>query len=230
MPINGLTRAAMALRLYERRQEVVSNNLANVDTNGFKAERVFAQALADALPVPGARTDRSGGALVQTDAPLDVALGGAGFMVVQTPEGEMLTRAGSFRIDPDGQVVDPNGNPLLGEQGPITLGRGRVEIDERGTIREDGREIARLRLESVPVGENLAHAGGGLFFPSPARAELPEGERVVRQGFLEGSNVNAIDSMVEMISVQRAYTAVQRTITTLDEVRGTIATDIGKPV
>lgn len=230
MPINGLTRAAMALRLYERRQEVVSNNLANVDTNGFKAERVFAQALTDALPVPGARTDRSGGALVQTDAPLDVALGGAGFMVVQTPAGEMLTRAGSFRIDPDGQVVDPNGNLLLGEQGPITLGRGRVEIDERGIVREDGREIARLRLESVPAGENLAHAGGGLFFPSPARGELPEGERVVRQGFLEGSNVNAIDSMVEMITVQRAYTAVQRTITTLDEVRGTIATDIGKPV
>ena len=148
------------------------------------------------------------------------------------PDGSLHVQggAGSFRIDPDGQVVDPNGNLLLGEQRPITLGRGRVEIDERGTIREDGREIARLRLESVPIGENLAHAGGGLFFPSPARAELPEGERVVRQGFLEASNVNAIDSMVEMITVQRAYTAVQRTITTLDEVRGTIATDIGKPV
>lgn len=230
MPINGLTRAAMALRFYERRQEVVSNNLANVDTNGFKAERVFAQALADAMPVAGARTDRTGGALVQTDAPLDVALGGAGFLVVETPDGEMLTRAGSFRIDPDGRVVDPNGNLLLGEQGPITLGGGRLEIDERGVVREEGREIARLRLEAVPAGENLTHAGGGLFLPSPNRAELPEEQRTVRQGFLEGSNVNAVDSMVEMITVQRAYTAVQRTITTLDEVRGTISSDLGKPV
>ena len=92
MRTNGLTSAASALRYWERRQEIVANNLANVDTSGFKAERVFARAMGDGLPAVETATDLRGGTLTQTGAPLDVALDGKGFLVVDGPHGERLTR------------------------------------------------------------------------------------------------------------------------------------------
>jgi flagellar basal-body rod protein FlgF len=230
MPINGLTRAAHALSYYERRQEVVANNLANADTNGFRAERVFARLLEGELPVIDTRTDFQAGALKQTGNPLDIALGGEGFFVVETPEGERLTRGGSFQLDAERRIVDAHGNPLMGEDGPITVPMGAIAVDDRGTISVEGREVARIRLEKVPRGTALQHAGGTQFLPDEARAPLEPGERVVRQGYLEDSNVSTVGSMVDMISIQRAYAAVQRTITTLDGVRGTIANELGKPV
>src|SRR3954471_61611 len=105
MPINGMTSAAGALRYWERRQEVTANNLANVSTDGFKAERVFGK-LMDGAPVIGTRTDRRDGALRQTGSHLDLAIGGDGFFVVNTPAGERLTRGGSLRLDADEFLAD----------------------------------------------------------------------------------------------------------------------------
>lgn len=230
MPINGMTRAANALHYYERRQEVVANNLANADTNGFKAERVFARLLEGEVTVAGTETDLSAGALKQTNSPLDLALAGDGFFVVGTPDGERLTRGGSFRLDDTGQVVDPNGNPLLSENGPMVLPQGTITVAGDGTLSVDGKEVARLRIETVPPGTPLQHAGGTMFLPDPAQAPVAAEDRVVRQGFLEDSNVSTVGTMVDMISIQRAYAAVQRAVVTLDEVRSTISNDLGRPV
>jgi len=231
MPIvNGMTRAAHALHYYERRQEILANNLANADTTGFKAERVFAQVIGDALPAANTATDLTAGALKVTDEPLDLALGGDGFFVVETPDGERLTRRGSFRLDAEGRVVDPNGNPLLGEGGPIVVSGASIDVGTDGQVKVDGKEVARLRIESIPEGANLQHAGGSLFLPDPAGGPLPDGERLVKQGALEASNVNTVGSLVDMIEIQRAYTAVQRAVTTLDDIRSTITNEIGKPV
>lgn len=230
MPINGMTRAANALHYYERRQEIVANNLANADTNGFKAERVFARLIEGEVTVAGTATDFSAGALKQTDAPLDLALASDGFFVVETPDGERLTRGGSFRLDETGQVVDPSGNPLLAENGPMVLPQGAVSVAEDGTVSVEGKEVARLRIEAVPPGTPLQHAGGTRFLPDPARAPVAAEDRVVRQGFLEDSNVSPVGTMVDMISIQRAYAAVQRAVVALDEVRSTISNDLGRPV
>lgn len=231
MPIvNGMTRAAHALHYYERRQEVLANNLANADTSGFKAERVFAQVIGDALPAANTATDLTAGALQVTGEPLDLALGGDGFFVVETPEGERLTRSGSFRLDAEGRVVDANGNALLGEAGPIVVSGASVDIGAAGEVRVDGKEVARLRVESVPPGADLQHAGANLFLPDAGRQPLADEERVVKQGALETSNVNTVGSLVDMIEIQRAYSAVQRAVTTLDDIRSTIANEIGKPV
>lgn len=230
MPLNGMIRAARALHYLERRQEVVSHNLANADTSGFKAERAFARALGDALPVVDTQTDRTAGTLQQTESPLDLALGGEGFFVVDTPEGERWTRSGSFRLDEAGRMVDANGNALLGEGGPIVLPQGRVEVNGAGRIRVEGKDVARIRIDTAPAGADLTHAGGNLFVPDAAGQPIAEEQRVVRQGYLETSNVNAVSSLVDMIEIQRAYSAVQRSITTMDQVRGTISNDLGKPV
>ena len=231
MPIvNGMTRAAHALHYYERRQEVLANNLANADTSGFKAERVFAQVIGDALPAANTATDLTAGALTVTEQPLDLALGGDGFFVVETPEGERLTRGGSFRLDAEGRIVDPNGNPLLGEAGPIVASGGSIEFGRAGEVKVDGKEVGKLRVDTVPQGADLTHAGANLFLPDPAGGPLADEQRIVKQGALEASNVNTVGSLVDMIEIQRAYSAVQRAVTTLDDIRSTIANEIGKPV
>lgn len=230
MKPNGITRAAAALRHWERRQEVVANNLANASTTGFKAERVFARALAGAIPVPDVTTDRRPGTIQPTGQPLDLALDDPdSFFVIQTAAGERLTRGGSFGIDPQGRVVDAHGNAILTTEGPLVLQPGAVQIDSAGTVTVDDRAIARLRVERVPRTVPLQHEGGTRFLPDPARAAVPPAERGVRQGALEDSNVNTIGSMVDLIQIQRSYAAVQRAITTLDGARGSACNDIGRP-
>ncbi|HUE96630.1 MAG TPA: flagellar hook basal-body protein [Longimicrobiaceae bacterium] len=226
--INGLIRAAHALHYWERRQEIAANNLANADTTGFKAERVFARIMGDQIPVADTVTDLTPGALTATGDPLDLAIGDEGFFVVQTAEGERLSRGGSFGIDPEGRIIDSRGNPLLGEEGEIVLPPGSVDIDRAGVLRVEGQEVARLRVETVPPGTQLTHVEGTLFLPDPARAEQPADERNIRQGHLEASNVNTIGSLVDLISIQRNYAAVQKAVVTIDEIRGRIS-DLGRP-
>jgi flagellar basal-body rod protein FlgF len=230
MEINGMTRAAHALRYLERRQEVVANNLANVNTDGFRGERVFARMLGDALPVADTATDRRAGTLKPTGNPLDLALQGDAFLVVGTADGERLSRGGSFRLDDQGRVADMQGNLLLGRDGPIVPGAGTLAIDGRGIVTADGVEVARIRIETVPEGVRLQHDAGTLFLPDPARQPADPASTPLRQGMLEESNVNSVGAMIDMISIQRAYSAVQKAVTTLDGIRSTIANEIGKPV
>lgn len=229
-PINGMIRAANALAYWERRQEVAANNLANTDTTGFKAERVFARMMGDSIPVADTATDRTSGSLTATNEPLDFALGDDSFLVVQTPNGERLSRGGSFSQDAEGRVIDARGNPLLGEGGELILPPGTIEVDAGGLIKVEGKEVGRLRVESVPAGTNLIHEEGTLFVPDANRTEQAVEDRKVMQGQLESSNVNTIDSLVDLISIQRNYAAVQRTMVTMDEIRGTISNQLGKPV
>lgn len=226
----GLNIAARALHYWEDRQQVAAHNLANVDTRGFKGERVFARMIGDALVTAEAATDDRPGTLTQTGNPLDLAFNGPGYFVVRTPEGERLTRGGAFTLDETGRIVDPSGNPLLGEEGEIVLPTGQVEVDARGVVRVDGVEVERLRIEVVAPGTQLERDAAGRFLPDPSRASLPEDERKVRQGFLEESNVNAIESMVELITIQRSFAAVQNSVRVIDGVMDTIANQIGRVI
>jgi len=250
---NGMTSSAFALRYWERRQEVVSNNLANVNTDGFKAERAFATLVAGAVPEIDTRTDLRGGALRPTGQPLDLALGrDDAWLVIDTADGERLTRGGAFRLDEGGRVVTADGDALLGEGGPIVLDAatadrvreaaagpdgapsadpaGLVQIDREGGVHVAGQPVGRLRVETVPAGVRLAHAGGNAFVPPADRTAAEPGERDVRQGHVEESNVSSVGSLVEMITVQRAYASVQKAMTTLDGARGIMTGELGKPV
>jgi flagellar basal-body rod protein FlgG len=98
-----------------------------------------------------------------------------------------------------------------------------------GQVKVNGKEIGRLRIESVPQGTPLAHTDGTMFIPPANATPVAPEARSIRQGFLEDSNVNTVGSLVDMISIQRSYAAVQKTITTLDDIRQTISTELGKP-
>lgn len=233
----GMASAARALQYLERRQEIVANNLANATTDGFKAERVFARLMGRAtaptgLPAAATATDLSSGSLRATNEPLDVAIEQDGFLVVATANGERFTRGGTLHLDAERRLVDANGNPLLGTRGPIAVPReldGALTIDAAGVVAVGGARLDVLRFERAAPGD-LQHEGSSLFIPGASRAEVPLEARSIRQGFLEGSNVNAVGTMVEMIDVQRAHAAVERAVRVLDEIRGTASNQLGKPV
>ena len=234
----GFDSAAAALRFWERRQEVVANNLANVNTDGFKGERAFAHLLAETGTLHiGTATDLRAGTMTPTGQPLDVALDGAGFLVVDTPQGERLSRGGTLRLDSQHRLVDPSGHLLLadddgsGARVTITIPRdaAKIEIGRDGTILADGVTVARLRVETAAPGAVLTHAGDTLFAAS-ATARVAPDDRGVRQGAREESNVHPLTAMVDMIDVQRAFSTVQKALSTLDSARGIAVTELGKPI
>ena len=227
---NGMRSAAAALQMLERRQAVLSNNLANASTRGFKAEAAFSRIMGDALATTDTALDLSAGTLTETHNKLDVAIQGDGFFITQTPQGERLVRNGSFRLDQDRQLVDERGNAVLGDNGPIVLPLGVVEIDATGMISVNGRTVQRLRMERVANGADLEHEGGTQFVPDATRTAIPPEARNVRQGFVEESNVNSMSAMTEMIEVLHRYSAAQKTLSTIDAVRGIAVTDLAKPV
>ena len=227
---NGMSSAAAALQMLERRQQVLSNNLANASTRGFKAETAFARIMGDSLAATDTALDLTAGSMTETHNALDVAIESDGFFVTQTANGERLVRNGSFRLDADRRLVDDHGNAVLGEDGPILLPLGIAEIDETGLVKVNGKPVQRLRVERVPPGTPLQHEGGTQFLPVSARQTVPPNERLVRQGFVEESNVNPMAAMTAMLEVLHRYGAAQKTLSTIDAVRGIAVTDLAKPV
>ena len=232
---NGMSSAAAALRYWERRQEVTSNNLANVSTDGFKGQKVFARMIEGALPVADAATDFSQGTIQTTNNPRDVALDGQGFLVVTTPNGERYSRGGSLQVNDAGNLTDSAGNQLLGENGPIRVASrgsaevGLIQIARDGTVSVDKADVGRLRIDTIPDKTTLATEGSGLFIPPAKQQRIGPDARIVRQGALEQSNVTPISQMVDMISIQRAYSSVQKAVTTLDTVREIATTELARP-
>jgi flagellar basal body rod protein FlgG len=139
----------------------------------------------------------------------------------------MLRRGGSFSLDSAGVLTDDGGNPVLGESGAVVVpAAGEIVIEPDGTVRADGAEIARLRVEDAAEA-SLRRAGGGLWTSDSRTALEPERVRL-HQGFLEESNVQALDGLTEMLEVQRNYAAIQKGVMTLDSVMDTAANRIGR--
>jgi len=212
----GLSRQ-MAL---QRQMDVVANNIANLNTTGFKSEQLLFEEYL--MPVAKDRDfafpdqrlsftedwatihDMSTGAVTDTGNPLDLALNGEGFLTVQTPNGERYTKAGSLAIDATGTLVDLQGNPVLSEFGPIhfTPTESDIIIGSDGTVASSEGAKGRLRIVEFADPQAATREGNNLWAggdPQPATQT-----RVV-QGAIEKSNVSGIAEMTEMIRVQRAY-------------------------
>ncbi|KJC37131.1 flagellar basal body rod protein FlgF [Bradyrhizobium sp. LTSP885] len=216
----------------ERQLDVVSNNLANMNTNGFKADRsLFQEYLSTSAHEDNfASSDRrvsfvqdratfhdfTAGPTEQTKSPLDVAIDGDGFLVVQTPGGERYTRDGNLQINNQGQLVTSSGYQVLGNSGPIVFQQtdhdvniaadGNITVVE-GTARTDSVR-GKLRLASFAQAQRLLKEGGNLYAPGEGATAAIDTKSQIRQGFIEKSNVNSVTEMSRMVEITRTYTAI----------------------
>jgi flagellar basal-body rod protein FlgF len=213
----------------ERQLDVVANNVANVNTNGFKADNsVFQEYLSsNAHEDTFRRGDRrvsfvqdggtyrnySQGPTEQTKNPLDVSVDANAFLVVQTPAGERYTRDGGLQINPQGQLVTASGDAVLGTGGPIVFQPGDKEITIGGdggvSVRQGASNVdsirGKLRLVSFAQAQSLIKEGSNLYSAGDAAPQATTTAQV-HQGYIEKSNVNSVLEMSQMIEVTRAYT------------------------
>jgi len=228
MPLKGIAETARMLSYYTRMQEVVANNLANANTDAFKVDRITARLLlGEDSPIPVQETDFQQGTLRETGRTLDLALDGDGFFVVQSENGERLTRGGSFRLDTGGQLIDSQGAPVLGKEGPIMIAGGVVEILRDGAVMVDGAMVDALRIETVDDMPGLMKEGTGRYVAAGATAPVDPGDAMVMQGCVEEANMDPVTSMVELVKIQHAYKANVDVLQALDEVMSSIANDVG---
>lgn len=199
-----------------REMQAVANNIANLSTTGFRREGViFAEHVAalgrnepslSLASAEGRRVDLSQGVLQQTGGTFDLAIEGEGFFMVATPDGNQLTRAGAFTRSPEGELMTADGFGLLDSGGgPIAVPpeAGNIVVAQDGTLSADGQPLAQVGLFVPQDPGDLIHTGGTRFRTS--RDPEPMEGGAIFQGFLEGSNVNAVGEIARMIEVQRAY-------------------------
>ncbi len=221
--IRGLFASASGLLAAQDMQDVVANNLSNLETSGFKRDRVLTESFASMYmnrleqggrePVgnlgPGVRaqytfTDHSTGPVQNTENPFDFAIEGAGFFALDTPEGVRYSRDGAFTLDQAGFLVNQSGFRVLDTQGE------HIFADE--TVNPD-----RLLVVNFENPQELAKQGNNLFLAPPEAGEPQAGAGLVHAGFLERSNVNAVGEMTRMISAVRLFEAGQTAIQAQDE-------------
>ena len=243
----GMYLSAAGAMAQQMRLEVLANNIANINTSGFKGEKTIfrvedqsvtapengaadeIQALSPYSPPFETRVDFSQGALQKTGNPLDVAINGNGFFSVQTPDGIQYTRQGSFSLNEQGMLIAPDGYEVQGEGGGITIEAGKVEIDMDGGILVDGEEVGRLKITDFENPDTLQKAGNSRFIATEksVAVDAPDGT-TISQGHIESANVSPILAMTEMIETTRAFEAYQKVIQTVDEATGTSIDQVGK--
>lgn len=231
MGLNALKSTAQTLAYYTRLQALTANNLANSDTEGFKADVMSARQIGNTTwPVPVTKIDLTQGALQETGRPLDLALDGPGFLVVQTDQGERLTRGGSLMLDQANRLSDRHGNLLLGENGPIQvpIRYGKLEIQADGDVQVDGVRVDRLRTETVDDPNTLMKEGAGRFLAGQPTRPVDTTTTLLRQGSVEESNQDSLKGVVDLVTIQRAYAANVDSLKALDSVLATVVNEVGK--
>jgi flagellar basal-body rod protein FlgF len=224
-----------------RQMDTVANNLANMNTTGFKSEQMtFAQHIEN-LAVEGGKgyfvsdratfTNFNEGALQTTGNPLDVALQGDAYFVVRTATGDAYTRDGRLKIGPDGVLMTSQGLPVLsniGDEIVVPDDAGQISITSDGTISiRNGEVIGRLRVVTLPIKEYVTRHGDGLFRTDLPVVDSPTAKIV--QGMLESSNVNPISELTAMINVQRSYESTSRAIENENDKTRRMIETLGRP-
>ena len=252
----GIYVAASGALAYEKRLQIISNNLANANTLGYKMDHGQFQSIDPAdLPasfVPSSPelmtsqaqsfwfqfnsyTDFTHGSLKNTGNDFDLSLIGDGFFCIQKPDGVHYTRKGDFTLNNDGLLVTRNGHPVIGDGGEITV-KGtenphqfkKFAVDEEGNVSVDGKQIGSLRIVDFPAPGKLMKMGDTLFKPAENSPPPNEAEDFkISQGFVEVSNVDVVKMMTEMIEVLRGYESYQKVIRTADEASAKSINEVG---
>lgn len=219
----GLFHASAAMRAGEKRLESIAHNIANVATRGYKRETTFTHALsthrASGTQISTSSTpDLSQGQLETTGNPLDLALDGRGWFVVENDRGRSYVRDGSFRIDERGSLVTREGLPVAwkGSRATLRAVGEAVVIDVDGKVRQGESTIGQLDVVDVEDPSVLVPVGEGRWIAPPNTRELPS-KALVRQGNVESSNVEAMDELVALITIQRSFESAATAVRTIEQ-------------
>ncbi|MXN63721.1 flagellar basal-body rod protein FlgF [Stappia sp. GBMRC 2046] len=222
--------------------DVVANNIANINTTGYKSQSIlfeeYLMPVAEASEFQGQDKtlsyvvdyksiyDQSQGAFTQTGNPLDIAIGGEGFFVVETEDGEAYTRNGAFHLNNDGQLVTADGKPVLGDGGPLQFAPedGAISIADDGTVSTELGEKGKLRLVNFEDPQDLDRIGENLFQGEDAE---PVPNPRLTQGTIERSNVQGVVEVTRMIEITRSYQAVSKMISDGDDLSRKAIEELG---
>ena len=219
----------------QRQLEIISQNLSNTDTEGYKKEKISFKdyllsqrsGIEDGFDgrsmthLSNITTDFSNGNLIQTGNTLDIALNGSGFISL---EEDQYTRNGNLMMDSNGYLVTQSGIKVFGNGGPIQIPEGEIDIEPSGNIYVDGNYIDTLKIRDFED-SSLIKKGENIF---KADQEGIQSTALVQQGYLENSNVNAIREMVRMINTLRDFEAYQKAIKAFDETTAKITNEMGR--
>jgi flagellar basal-body rod protein FlgF len=226
MPESGYYAACAGLIARTDALDVAANNLANINSTGYKAQREYfsslvADAAANANPLNkavndfsvlgGARVDLAPGNLERTSNDLDLAIEGTGFFQVKTKNGTRYTRDGNFTLSADRQLQTKSGDPVLSTQGqPIQLPAGQVAISSDGTISVDNNVVAGISMVDLKGAKMIPE--GAANFSIEGGTVKPATDSSIRQGMLESANLSAVSASVGLISIQRYADMMFRTL------------------
>ncbi|MEN6328025.1 MAG: flagellar basal-body rod protein FlgF [Syntrophomonas sp.] len=253
--IKGLYTAGSGMMLQMARQDVVANNLANVNTSGFKKNVAIAKAFPEMLisrlgevkenangqkvnvpieqigalgtgaSVTGVYTDYDNSNIKQTQNPTDLAIAKEGYFVVQTPDGQRFTRSGEFKINNEKILTTNQGYPVLDNNNSNIEVDGELEIDGEGNVNINGQNVTKLKIVNFTNLQNLERLGDTLVNSTETPAEVAKPE--ILQGYVEQSNVNPVKEMVTLITVVRAYESLQKMVQAEDELTDVAINQVG---
>jgi flagellar basal-body rod protein FlgF len=255
--LRGIYSAANAMRYRAHEVEVTANNIANVTTDGFKSDRLGLRSFGDILasrvgdqtqdnsgPIPIGNatlggctaeapfTDFSQGPPRVTGNSLDLYLSGPGFFAVQTDNGTRYTRTGSFSLSGTGEIVTPSGERLLGTDGnPVRIvSPDPILINSNGEISQNGVPVGRIQIAEFSDLSALEKEGYTLFRPidPDVTTPSPASATSVEQGTIEGSNVNAVDCLIQLIVSQRAYEAAAKAVDMFNQSMTHVSGELGR--
>ncbi|MEK7870795.1 MAG: flagellar basal-body rod protein FlgF [Nitrospirota bacterium] len=227
----------------EMKLEMISNNLSNINTIGYKKDKAIFKSYLPSYNDPYAEQgsffgkdkafveydrsviDLSGGPIKNTGNKLDLAIDGDGFFAIEKAGSTRYTRNGNFSLDDQRRIITQDGDPVLGEGGAIQLPEGEITVDENGTVYAGNEEAGRLRIVIFANQDSLVKEGESLL---SVGSEQPSENFSIVQGALEQSNVNTIEEMASMIEVLRGYESYQKVIQTIDEMNSRSVTEIGR--
>lgn len=229
----GYYSAASGMRAALQNQDVMAHNLAHATVPGYRRQSLSFEAVtsplnqtgqsAPARPLYGAKTAQhyssfTSGDYQLTGNPLDLAIQGDGFFVVDGPQGPLYTRNGQFMLNASGQLVTASGLPLAGDSGALTIpaNAGKISVSQDGTVSADTTQIGRIRVASFADPRQLVRAGTTLF-QAPTGVAAQASTASIRQGYREGSNVQVVHEMVQMIAGMRQYEAAAKALRSLSD-------------
>lgn len=248
--IRGLYTATTGMMVERNKMDVLTNNIVNAETTGYKSDNVatsaFDKVMLERINDPNVSivgtnagpyswgthvdekvTDFTEGTLEETGRSTDLAISGGGFFTVETDAGDRYTRNGNFVVNSEGYLTTEDGNYVLGQSGRVWVGDDGFNVAEDGTVTASDGTTNKLSLAEFDDTAALRKQGGNLYYIYGGAAAREATGSKVRQGMQESSNVSAADSMVDMMTVYRKYEACQRVVSMNDETLGLAVNKIG---